>query len=52
MTNFQGSATAEDLVELSKQGYFTIMLDENLRAAARIDRRSSQGEGSRVVAGC
>jgi hypothetical protein len=30
MKNFQESTTAEDLVELSKQGYFTIMLDENL----------------------
>jgi hypothetical protein len=31
MMNFQESATAEDLVGLSKQGCFTIMLDENLR---------------------
>src|SRR5271165_4466422 len=31
MKNFQESPTQEDLVELSKQGYFTIMLDENLR---------------------
>jgi len=29
MESFQESAT--DLVEMSKQGYFTIMLDENLR---------------------
>lgn len=32
MKSFQEFATEEDLVELSKQGYFTIMLDENLRA--------------------
>ena len=31
MKNFQEFTTEEDLVELSKQGYFTIMLDENLR---------------------
>jgi len=31
MQSFQEFATAEDVVELSKQGYFTIMLDENLR---------------------
>jgi len=31
MKSFQEFATEEDLVELSKQGYFTIMLDENLR---------------------
>ena len=31
MANFQELTTEEDLVELSKQGYFTIMLDENLR---------------------
>jgi hypothetical protein len=30
MKNFQDFTTEEDLVELSKQGYFTIMLDENL----------------------
>ncbi len=32
MKSFQQSANEEDLVELSKQGYFTILLDENLRA--------------------
>ena len=31
MKSFQQFTTEEDLVELSKQGYFTIMLDENLR---------------------
>ena len=31
MNKFQESVAEEDLVELSKQGYFTIMLDENLR---------------------
>ncbi len=31
MKDFQEFTTEEDLVELSKQGYFTIMLDENLR---------------------
>jgi hypothetical protein len=31
MEGFQQFTTEEDLVELSKQGYFTIMLDENLR---------------------
>jgi len=31
MKSFQEFATEEDLVELSKQGYFTIILDENLR---------------------
>ena len=31
MKSSQQFTTEEDLVELSKQGYFTIMLDENLR---------------------
>ena len=31
MKDFQEFTAEEDLVELSKQGYFTIMLDENLR---------------------
>jgi hypothetical protein len=31
MKDFQQFTSEEDLVELSKQGYFTIMLDENLR---------------------
>lgn len=31
MKSFQEFPTEEDLVELSKQGYFTIMLDEHLR---------------------
>ena len=32
MKGFQHFTSEEDVVELSKQGYFTIMLDENLRA--------------------
>ena len=31
MNSLQRLSTEEDLLELSKQGYFTIMLDENLR---------------------
>jgi hypothetical protein len=31
MKNLQEFTAEEDLIELSKQGYFTIMLDENLR---------------------
>jgi hypothetical protein len=31
MKDLQQAPIEEDLVELSKQGYFTIMLDENLR---------------------
>ena len=31
MKSLQPLSTEEDLLELSKQGYFTIMLDENLR---------------------
>lgn len=31
MKSLQPFSTEEDLLELSKQGYFTIMLDENLR---------------------
>lgn len=31
MKSLEPFATEEDLFELSKQGYFTIMLDENLR---------------------
>ncbi|HUS07187.1 MAG TPA: hypothetical protein VMZ52_12850 [Bryobacteraceae bacterium] len=32
MKDFQGFAAEEDVVELSKQGYFTMLLDENLLA--------------------
>lgn len=45
MKNFQELTAAEDLVELSKQGYFTIMLDENLR----ILESALEDDGFKVV---
>jgi len=45
MKNFQESTTAKDLVELSKQGYFTIVLDENLRFL----ERALEDDGFKVI---
>src|SRR5260370_21735057 len=45
MEGFQQFSTEEDLVELLKQGYFTIMLDENLR----ILEAALEDDGFKVV---
>jgi hypothetical protein len=45
MKSFQEFATEEDLVELSKQGYFTIMLDEDLRVL----ESALENDGFKVV---
>ena len=46
MKSIQPAANDEDVIELSKQGYFTILLDENLR----ILRRALEDDGFKVVA--
>lgn len=45
MQSSQPLAHEEDLVELSKQGYFTILLDENLRVL----EPALEGDGFKVV---
>jgi hypothetical protein len=45
MSSLPHSPVEEDLLELSKQGYFTIMLDENLR----VSESALEDDGFKVI---